>query len=165
MRRHHETLRDIPFAPLHILPDPLLIRVFVLPQQHACIHIRRARRLRVIEQRDDAQQDRFDTLDGAPALAGALAGHFVFAGRVQDRNAEFAIRVDVWVVEGPAELEGWRRVGVGCGEGHCGAEVAGVVEGGRVEDYECDGPGEDVFVDKLDEGSGRGRVSWYFEVR
>ena len=68
---------------------------------------------------------------------------------MQDGDAEFAVVVDVGVVQRAGELEGGGCVGVAGGEGHGGAEVAGVVEGGGVEDYEGDGPGEDVFVEEL----------------
>ena len=56
------------------------------------------------------------------------------------------------MVEGPAELEGGRRVGVVLGEVHLGFEVATVVEGVGVDDDESDVPVEDVIVVELQEG-------------
>ena len=53
------------------------------------------------------------------------------------------------MVEGASELEGGWGVGVVGREGHCGFEVGAVIEGGGVEDYEGDRPGEYVFVDEL----------------
>ena len=76
---------------------------------------------------------------------------------MQDADAEFAIGVDVGVVEGAVELEGRRGIGVVVGEGHGGLEVAAVVEGGRVDDHEGDGPVCDVLVDEL------GGVGKFFE--
>lgn len=52
------------------------------------------------------------------------------------------------------EAEVWRRVGVVGGEGEAGFEVAAVVEGVRVEDYEGHAPGEDVVVEEGDVGPG-----------
>lgn len=77
------------------------------------------------------------------------------AGGVEDGDAEVAVGVDVRVVEGTGELEGWWGIGVVVGEGHGGEEVAGVVEGVGVEDYEADLPGEYVVVFELE---GRGLV-------
>lgn len=71
---------------------------------------------------------------------------------MEDGDADFAVGVDVGVVEGSGELEGGRRVWVVGGEGHFGFEVAAVVEGVWVDDYEGDGPGEDVVVDELEMG-------------
>ena len=68
---------------------------------------------------------------------------------MEDRDAEFAVRVDVGVVDGPVELEGGWGVGVVGGEGHFGFEVAAVVEGVGVDDYEGDIPVEYVFVVEL----------------
>ena len=68
---------------------------------------------------------------------------------MEDGDAEVAVGVDVGVVEGAGELEGWWGVGVFGGEGHGGEEVAAVVEGVGVEDYEADVPGEDVVVFEL----------------
>ena len=59
---------------------------------------------------------------------------------MQDADAEFAVGVDVGVVERARELECRWRVGVVGREGHGGFEVAAVVEGGGVEDHEGDGP-------------------------
>lgn len=88
-------------------------------------------------------------MGGGPAFAGALAGHFVIAGGVQDGYAQVPVGVDVGVEEGAVELEGGRCVGVVWGEVHVGAEIAGVVEGGGVDDYEGDVPVEDVVVVEL----------------
>lgn len=71
---------------------------------------------------------------------------------MQDGDAEFAVGVDVRVVEGAGELEGGRGVGVVGGEVHGGEEVAAVVEGVRVDDYEGDGPVEYVVVFELFDG-------------
>ena len=68
---------------------------------------------------------------------------------MEDGNAEAAVGVDVWVVEGVVELEGWGLVGVVGGEGHAGFEVAAVVEGVGVDDNKGDVPEEHVFVVKL----------------
>ncbi len=59
---------------------------------------------------------------------------------MEDGDAEFAVFVDVGVVEGAGELEFGRGVGVVGGEFHVGEEVAAVVEGVRVDDDEGDGP-------------------------
>jgi hypothetical protein len=49
---------------------------------------------------------------------------------MQDRDADAAVGVDVWVEgDGGEEGEGWREEGVGRGEGEVGAEV-GAWEGG-----------------------------------
>ena len=65
---------------------------------------------------------------------------------MEDGDAEVAVGVDVGVVEGASELEGWWSVGVFGGKGHGGEEVAAVVEGVRIQDYEANVPGEDVVV-------------------
>ena len=77
---------------------------------------------------------------------------------MEDGDAEVAVGVDVGVVERAGELEcGW-GVGVVGGEGHGGEEVAAVVEGVGVEDYEADLPGEDVVVFEL--GLVSGKLGW-----
>jgi hypothetical protein len=62
----------------------------------------------VVEQRQDRDEHGFDALHRGPPLRGGLAGHFVVAGGVKDRDAEAAVGVDVGVVEGADELEVWR---------------------------------------------------------
>ena len=77
------------------------------------------------EHANDAEQDLFYALDGAPPLACALVRVGIVAGRVQDRDAHFAVRVD-WHVgfsacsaipfsEGSKRVEdsplGWKRGG------------------------------------------------------
>ena len=54
------------------------------------------------------------------------------------------------MVEGAGELEGWWGVGVVFREGHFGFEVAAVVEGVGVYDYEGDVPIEDVIFFELE---------------
>ena len=71
---------------------------------------------------------------------------------MEDGDAEVAVGVDVGVVEGAGELECWWGVGVVRWEGHGGEEVAAIVEGVRVEDYEADLPGEYVVVFELEGG-------------
>lgn len=71
---------------------------------------------------------------------------------MQDGDAEFAVRVDVWMVERMRELEFGRGVWVVVGELHVGEEVAAVVEGVWVDDYDGDGPVHDVFVLQLSIG-------------
>jgi hypothetical protein len=56
----------------------------------------------------DRDEHGFDALHRGPPLRGGLAGHFVVAGGVKDRDAEAAVGVDVGVVEGADELEVWR---------------------------------------------------------
>lgn len=46
------------------------------------------------EHGDDAEEDLFDALHGAPALAGRLVGVGVVSWRVQDRDADVTRRVD-----------------------------------------------------------------------
>ena len=62
------------------------------------------------------------------------------------RDTEFAVCVNIGVVEGTGELEGWWGIGVVFREGHVGFEVAAVVEGVRVYDYKGDVPVEDVIL-------------------
>ena len=71
---------------------------------------------------------------------------------MEDGDAEVAVGVDVGVVEGASELEGWRSVGVFGGEGHGGEEVAAIVEGVGVQNYEANVPCEDVVVFQLTGG-------------
>ena len=68
---------------------------------------------------------------------------------MKDRDAEVAVGVDVGVVERACELKCWWSVGVVGGECHGGEEVAAVVEGVGIQDYEADVPGEDVVVLEL----------------
>lgn len=65
---------------------------------------------------------------------------------MKDGDAEFAILVDVGMVERAGELElGW-GIGVVGGKFHVSEEVTAVVEGVGVDDYEGDGPVQDVIV-------------------
>ncbi len=72
---------------------------------------------------------------------------------MEDRDAEVTVRVDIGVVERASELECWWSVGVVGRKGHGGEEVAAVVEGVGVQDYEADVPGEDIVVFELGRGS------------
>ena len=71
---------------------------------------------------------------------------------MEDGDTEVAVGVDVGVVERAGELEGWWGVGVVAGEGHGGENVAGVVEGVGVKDYETDLGGEYFVVFELEDG-------------
>lgn len=71
---------------------------------------------------------------------------------MKDGNAEFAVGVDVRVVERASELEGGRGVRVVGGELHGGEEISAVVEGIRVYDDDGDFPIEDVVILELIEG-------------
>lgn len=100
--------------------------------------------LGVIEEEEDGAEDALGTLEGGPALAGLLARHAVFAGGVEDRDAEAAIGVDVRVGDWDEEAElGW-GVGVVVGKDHLGAEVAAVEGAVRVDDHEGEPPLEEV---------------------
>ena len=46
---------------------------------------------------------------------------------MKDGYAEFAVGIDVGMVQGPGELEGWRCVRVVAGKCHLGLEIAAVV--------------------------------------
>lgn len=50
--------------------------------------------IRLREHRHDGYQDLLDALDGRPALRRALVMVRVVAGRVEDRDTHFAVRVD-----------------------------------------------------------------------
>lgn len=65
---------------------------------------------------------------------------------MQNGDAEFTVRVDVGVEEGAVELERGRGVGVVVGEIHLGFEIAAVIEGIRIDDYECDVPVEYIII-------------------
>lgn len=77
---------------------------------------------------------------------------------MQDGDAEFAVGVDVGVVERVGELEFGRGIRVVGGELHVGEEVAAVVPGVGVDDDEGDLPVEDVVVFQL--GCGQWNVLW-----
>lgn len=68
---------------------------------------------------------------------------------MQDGDAQLAVLVDVGVEQGTEEAEGGGRVRVVVREAHFGEEVASMVEGGRVEDDQSNGPLEDVVVNQL----------------
>ena len=72
---------------------------------------------------------------------------------MEDGDAEFAILVDVGMVEWAGELElGWGVRVVG-GKLHVGKEVTAIIEGVGVDDDEGDGPVEYVVVLQLSESS------------
>lgn len=98
----------------HTLPTPLPIfrtRASPLFTQQLCgLGIRRALVIGACKQADDAQQNGFWGLHGAPPLSCALVAVLVVFGRVQDGDAEQAVvRIDVGV-EGDRveECEGGR---------------------------------------------------------
>lgn len=82
----------------HALPHMLLELGRILPPQPCRIRIRRTLVVRTRQHRDDAQQDGLGRLHGRPALGGGFVAPFVFFGRVQDRDADFAVGVDWQVV-------------------------------------------------------------------
>lgn len=68
---------------------------------------------------------------------------------MEDGDAQFAVGVDVGMVEGTGELEfGWGIRVVGR-EFHVGQEVTAVIPGVGVDDDEGDLPVEDVVVFQL----------------
>lgn len=68
---------------------------------------------------------------------------------MENGNAEFAVPIDVWMEEGPVELERGRGVGVVWRESHLGFEVAAVIERIGIDDDEGNVPVEDVIIVKL----------------
>ena len=65
---------------------------------------------------------------------------------MQDRNAEFTVRVYVWMGQWTSELKGRRGVRIVVWKRHGGLKICTIVEGRRVKDDESDTPGEYVIV-------------------
>lgn len=89
-------------------PEVLVLALLLLAQHARGLDVGRALLVGAVEQADGAQQDRLGGLDGAPALRGGLVAVLVLLGRVQDRDAELAVLVDVGV-ERDRVLEGQGR--------------------------------------------------------
>lgn len=109
---HDEPLGDIPLRLFDVVAHDGLVALGLLAQHDAGVDVGGRRDLGIIEEGQDGDEDGLDALRGRPALRGELAGHLVFAGGVQDRDAEFAVLVDVGVVEGAQEAELYRGIGV-----------------------------------------------------
>lgn len=69
---------------------------------------------------------------------------------MQDADAEFTVRVNIGVEQWPEEPEFGRIIRVVGRKLHLCFEVATVILGVGVQDYERDDPFVDVVVDKLD---------------
>lgn len=77
-----------------------------------------------MQQADHAQQDRLRRLHRRPALCRRLVSILVVLGRVQDRDAEQAGRIDVWVERDRGfEGQGGREERVGWWKGENTAEI------------------------------------------
>ena len=98
----------LPKALTHTPPTPaseLRITTFTLSaQKFRSVDISRTLIIRVAEEAEDAEEDSFGGLDGAPAFGLVLVPVLVALGLVQDRDADFARRVHVRV-EGHGRLE------------------------------------------------------------
>lgn len=115
-------------------PDPfpkVLGPSFLLnPEQLGGLQIRRALVIQFAKQADDADQYGLGGLHRGPALRRALVAVLVLLGRVQDRDAQLARRVDVGV-EGDGRLEDQlrREMRVLRGECQVGAKVGSYGQG------------------------------------
>jgi len=97
----------------------------LLSKQPRRLDIRGALVVRRVEQADGAQQDCLGCLDGRPSLGGCFVACFVFLGRVEDGDAEAAVRIDVGVEwDRRLEGEGGREVRVFGREAEASAEVS-----------------------------------------
>lgn len=121
-----------------------VVVVAVVAVQDAGVDVGGRVDLGVIEEEEDGAEHALGALEGGPALAGLLARHAVFAGGVEDRDAEAAVGVDVGVGDRDEEAELGRGVGVVVGKDHLGAEVAAVEGAVRVDDHEREPPLEEI---------------------
>lgn len=110
LSRHLKTGRDVVLGSFDTLPDQLAKSVRLAAQHDACFDIGRRGAFGVIEERQDGDEDGFGSLRGGPALGGGFSGHLVFAGGMKDGDADFALCVDVGVVDRLLEFELWARL-------------------------------------------------------
>lgn len=92
---------NLPTSLPKLLPLPLLL----LPPHSRGLHIRRTLIIRIMQQTYNTQQYRFRCLYRTPSFCRALVPVLVVFWGVEDRDAEPAVEVDVWV-EGDGRFEG-----------------------------------------------------------
>lgn len=80
------------------------------PIHDAGVHICGAKCVGFVEQGDYGEQDGSDVLCWVPSLAGQLAALWVVDGRMEDRDAQISVLVDVWVPYFCDESDGRRWV-------------------------------------------------------
>ena len=69
---------------------------------------------------------------------------------MQDRNAQLAIGIDVWVVDRTSKFEGWRAIRVSVGKGHLGLKIGAVESTVRVDNHEPNVPDKESALIILD---------------
>lgn len=128
-------------------PPKLFITILLLPPQSCRLHIRRTLIIGTVQQTNHTQQYCFWRLDRTPSLARLLISVFIVFGGVEDRNAEFAVGVDIWV-ERNRILEGktWGEERVLGREGEVAAEIASSVVFAVVIDHEHYFPLKDIVI-------------------
>jgi len=83
-----------PQALPNIPPNNLLILCPPFPPHPRRIHIRRTLIIRLRQHAHHAYEYLLDALDRGPAFGRLFVLQGIFAGRVQDRDADFAVGVD-----------------------------------------------------------------------
>lgn len=82
-----------PQAFLHIVPHNPLILGSVLSPHPSCIHVCRALVVRLRKHAHNTNEDLLDALYWRPAFGRLLVVVRVIAGRVQNRDADFAVGI------------------------------------------------------------------------
>lgn len=93
-RRHLVLSQALPHDP-PTYPLELFVPILLFAPQPRSLDVGRAFVVRSVKETDDAQKDRLGCLHRRPTLCSRLVSVLVVLGRVQDRDAEQARRVNV----------------------------------------------------------------------
>jgi len=83
--------------------NPFILRI-VVPVELAAVNIRTTLKVRFCEHRNHAKEHLLDALNGAPTFRGLFVHQGVVTGVVQNRDADVAVWIDVWVKQGRIKL-------------------------------------------------------------
>jgi len=107
---------------------------------------------------DDRQHNRFNRVDGWPALTGLLITTWIIAWSVQNGDANSPVGIYVWVPYFCSETDSGRGVGVVLWENHQSVEETSLIQSIR-RAHDADIPLEDVRV--IDQPRGEA-LNWVF---
>jgi hypothetical protein len=102
---HFKSLGNVQLGGLHVGFHLLAVDLWFIAQEDGHVDVGWGTCFGIVQQGDDGYQDRLDPLGRRPALGGEFAGHFIVAGGVEDGNAQFAVGIDIRMVERLQELE------------------------------------------------------------
>lgn len=102
---HDESLGDICLGGFDVGCSGLFIAFRIGSEHDSRVDIGGGRNFCVVKEGQDGYQDRLNALSGGPTFCRQFSRHLIVAWRVENGDTQFAVLIDVWVEQGPEELE------------------------------------------------------------